>query len=1004
MSNNSQSAQDDKFLQTKGVYNFFKQIDESIIDFWKQNKVFEKSIESRPKNNQFVFFDGPPFVTGTPHYGHLLVSAIKDMVARYQTMLGKRVERQWGWDCHGIYVEQKVEEKLGIKNRAEIGTKISEEEFIQACYDFVSNVSGKWPWYIDHIGRWADLKNAYWTLDKKYMESVIWAFKQIYDKGYVYKGKKVLMHCPRCVTPISKFEIAMSNSYKDLEDPSIIIKMKVVDKQNTYLLVWTTTPWTLPENVAVAVDKNKTYVTVKFENNYYILAKARLEHVFKDKKYEVIDEYKGEELIGLSYEPLFDYFKNQATDKDFKVYGADFVSMEEGTGLVHMAPAYGEDDYVLSQKYGFSVFEGVDELGKFYDIVKDYKGQFFKDADKNIIKDLDKKGLLFENATIKHSYPVCHRCGTPLMYRATDSYFINLKDHKKELLEQAEKINWVPKHLKHGRFKYILESAPDWNITRTRYWSVPIPIWKCDKCGHEIAVGSIKEIEERSGKKVTDLHRPYIDKHIFTCEKCGGTMHRVEDVIDVWFESGSMPYGSRHYPFENKKEFENHFPADFIVEGIDQTRGWFNALHKISVLLFNKPAFRNVVCHGVILGKDGYKLSKSRKNYPDPEPTLQKYGGDALRLYMLSSAVVQGDSVAFSEKELAGVLRDILIPYLNIFRYFAIYANKSNFKPEEHPKNVLEKGKNLSNILDEWVINVVHKQIKEMRDYLDNYYIMHASRKLRKIVDDISMWYIKRSRDRFVNSDADALNTLFWVLWDVNRAFAPFVPFVTEYIHQELKKIYDKAKLSVHLEYYPELLKNINTELLDNMEIVRKLASLGHKVRVENNLPVKQPLSHAYVNVNLDKYYLELLAQELNIDKTEYLEKDAFDKLDKDYSQGFDSTSNLKIAVNIFVTRDLLKRRLVREIIRSLQIVRKHLKFNLEEYANVQIIYNDDIIKEILEEFANDIKKTTNISKIYEEQVNSVMEHCKKLNQQSFNFKIGPDKIDICVIMSKLNK
>ncbi len=1027
-----------KQLSTRPVRNFFKEIDDIIIEFWKKNNTFEKSIKTRPENNQFVFFDGPPFPTGTPHYGHLLVSAIKDMVARYQTMLGKRVERQWGWDCHGIYVEQKVEKELGIKNRSEIGKKISEEEFIQACYNYVQNVSGKWPWYVDHIGRWADMKNAYWTLNKDYMESVIWAFKQIYDKGYVYKGKKVLMHCPRCVTPISKFEIAMANSYKDLEDDSVYVKMQVLDNNEVgkqflqkydapvYLLVWTTTPWTLPENAGIAVDKNQTYVTVNYNNEYYVLAKPRLENVFssneagegKSQKYDMIDEYKGEKLVGLSYKPLFDYFVDKATEKDFKVYPADFVTMEEGTGLVHMAPAYGEDDYNLAQEYGFSVFEGVSDTGEFFDFIKDFAGMFFRDANKHVIENLNSRGLLFKQEKIVHSYPVCPRCDTPLMYKATDSYFINLQDHKKELLEQAEKISWIPEHLKHGRFKYIIESAPDWNISRTRYWSVPIPIWKCDKCGHEIAVGSVKEIEERSGKKVTDLHRPYIDQHTFKCDKCGGTMHRVTDVLDVWFESGSMPYASKHYPFENKEKFENNFPADFVVEGLDQTRGWFNALHRISTLIFNKPAFKNVICHGVILGEDGYKMSKSRKNYPDPEPTIEKYGGDALRLYLLSSAVVEGDSVPFSEKDLAGTLRDILIPYLNVYRYFAIYANKYNFKPTKHILFDANR-KDQLHVLDKWVFNKVHKELHEVKKNLDTYHVMNAARKLRQVVDDISMWYIKRSRDRFVQGDKTALATLFWLLWDVNRAFAPFIPFVTEYIHQELRKVYDKAQESVHLEYYPELLKNIDQELIENMQVIRDLASGIHKLRIDNKLPVKQPLSEAVIifkkvkaeqleqlnelvdilkgEVNVDSITLELGTDGIKLQ--EYENNKNYAKLDSDQTIIF---------LNTYLTDELKQRRIVREFLRGIQVMRKELKLGLEDRITVKVYAVDDIVVNALENYKGHIMQQGGITELNVEK-SAGLPNQKEAGQSgnistgniSKTLVLGPDNYKILCVIAK---
>ncbi len=1150
-------------LSVSYVSDVFNQIEEPIIKFWKENKIFEKSVEERPADNLYVFYDGPPFVTGTPHFGSLLPSVLKDVVPRFQTMLGKRVERRWGWDCHGLPIEEKVERKLGTKNRRDIEEKVGLENFIKECYNYVQETSAAWPWYIDHIGRWVDMENAYRTMDKDYMESVMWVFKQIYDKDLVYYGKRISLYCPRCGTPLSRFEIQMDNSYKDLEDPSIFVKFPAkyyktglgvgvviendkgqilmakrnepgrkevwgiiggkmdpedknlletvvretkeeagvdvtdityygysidvfegrlfkthhfkvkiqgepqkssdelkefvwvdkdkipwddihiptknclndvlsgkpkaefkdldnldeknvknlpsTDKPNVYLLVWTTTPWTLPENVAVAINKDEVYVTVKYRDEYYILAKKRLEHVFKDKEYEIVDEYKGSEVVGLSYEPLFDYFKDKATDKDFKVYATDFVSMEEGTGLVHMATAYGEDDFNARKELGLSIFEAIDDAGKFTEPVSDYKGMYFKDADPLIIDNLEKRGLLFAQGKIVHSYPICYRCGTPLLYKAQESWYVDMQKVKPAMLKNNEKINWVPEHFKEGLFKHVIETAPDWGISRTRYWATPIPIWKCEKCGALDVVGSIKEIEEKSGKKVTDLHRPYIDEHTWKCEKCGGEMKRVPEVVDVWLESGSMPYAQFHYPFENKEKFEKNFPGDFIVEYVAQVRAWFNMLHRVATIVSDSNAFKNVIVTGVIKGTDGRKMSKSFGNYPDPKGTIEKYGGEALRLFFVRSPLPVGENVNVSEEGIKDQLKEITLPYLNIYRYFATYANQHNYKPEDNLFNWdIETNTTTSDaLLDSWVLARTVKAVNKIKYWLSKYYINKAAAEIRPLLDDISVWYIRRNRDRFVAGDKQALDTLFTVLMLTTLALAPFMPFSTEYVYQELVKILPKDKQleSIHLWLWPEVKKltNEQKEILTKMQVIRELASLGHKIRVENNLPVKQPLGELIVwsTEKLTGQYTDILKDELNVLQVK-LSKDKKELVELKDPYKVEEQDNLAVALNTEVTRELLKKRLAREIIRAIQVTRQKNGFKVGERAIASIYFTDEIVQEVIDEAYQQIGEKTFLNEIYTEQTSDLSMVKDTVDTDKYQeFKIGPDKLEIIVALKK---
>ncbi|MEK7064005.1 MAG: isoleucine--tRNA ligase, partial [Patescibacteria group bacterium] len=762
-----------KPIETNYVPN---QVEEEVLAYWKKNEIFEKSVQMRPEKDSYSFYDGPPFITGLPHYGHLLGSIVKDVIPRYQTMKGKRVRRVWGWDCHGLPAENKVEKQLGINSKKEIET-LGIDKFIAACKDYVGNVSAEWEWYVDHIGRWVDFKNAYKTMDTDYMESVIWVFHKLYDKKLIYKGKRVSLFCPRCSTPISNFEVAMDNSYKDVTDPSVFAKFKVKG-EDKYLLAWTTTPWTLPTNFALGVAPDEDYVEVESAGERYILAQSRVKAVFADKKYEEKDGFKGQKLVGLSYEPLYAYYA--AKPQDHQVYAADFVSLEDGTGIVHIAPGFGEDDTALGKEHDLTMAESVDEEGKLDPKVTVAAGKFFKSADKLILADLQSHNLVFKLESIIHSYPHCHRCETPLIYKVQKAWYLDVASLKKQMKATNQDINWVPGHFKHGRFELGIDSAPDWCISRTRYWGAPIPVWECS-CGEIFVPSSIKDLEDWSGQKITDLHRPDIDKVTIKCIKCDGVAHRVPEVLDSWVEAASMPYGQRHYPFENEKEFLANFPADFITEYTGQLRAWFYVMHVISNALFKTNCFKNVIVQGVIMGNDGRKMSKNYGNYPDPKDYIVKYGADSLRLYLMGSPIMVGQDIIISETDWQEHLKTTLMTLWNSYKFFINYAALDNWEPKIEMAQVPTK-------LDLWILSRLNETVLEIDKQLAGYQIPKAVATIRPFVSDLSTWYIRRSRDRVGPTAVDktdrdlAYTTLRTVFAVFSQAVSPIIPFISEYI------------------------------------------------------------------------------------------------------------------------------------------------------------------------------------------------------------------------------
>ena len=656
----------------------FPRMEEGILEFWKNKGIFKKSIEQREGCDEYIFYDGPPFATGLPHFGHFVPGTVKDVYPRYQTMKGKKVDRRFGWDCHGLPVEYEMEKELGISGKKEI-EDFGIAKFNESCRSIVLRYTKEWETIVTRMGRWVDFEHDYKTMDPDYMESIWWVVKQLWEKGLLYEGYYILPYCPRCSTVLSNHELNLGG-YKEVHDPAITIKFKVDGEDSTYFLAWTTTPWTLPSNLALAVHNDVEYVKVSDSGENYIMAKERLSAYYKNEdEYKIVWTKKGSELTGMSYEPLFSYFADAKEKGAFRVFPAEYVTTEDGTGIVHTAPGFGEDDYNTLKSTGVPTVCPIDGECKFTSEVPDYEGRFVKDCDKDIIARLKEEGKLVLRQQYLHNYPHCWRCSSPLIYRAISSWFVDIDKIKKKMLDANSQIYWMPSHLKEGRFGKWLEGARDWAISRNRYWGNPIPVWKCDSCSETDCIGSIKELEDKCGTRVEDLHKHIIDDLTYPC-KCGGTMKRVPEVLDCWFESGSMPYAQVHYPFENKEHFESHFPADFICEGLDQTRGWFYTLTILAAALFDKPAFKNVIVNGLVLADDGKKMSKSARNYTDPIEVVNQYGADALRFFLTNSAVVRAEDLRYSDESVKEILKTIIIPIWNAYSFFVTYANIDKVK------------------------------------------------------------------------------------------------------------------------------------------------------------------------------------------------------------------------------------------------------------------------------------------------------------------------------------
>jgi isoleucyl-tRNA synthetase len=845
----------------------FDQRERRILKFWETHRIFEKSVNDRTERPIFSFYDGPPFATGLPHYGHLLAGTIKDVIPRYKTMKGFCVPRRFGWDCHGLPVEQEIEKAFNLSGAPAI-EEFGIANYNEECRKIVLRYTEEWKITVSRMGRWVDFGKTYRTMDLDFMESVWWVFNQLYEKGLVYEGYKVMPFSAKLGTPLSNFEAG--ENYRDVDDPALTIAFNLVAEPTTSILAWTTTPWTLISNLALMVGPDIDYVKIKDVklNHHYILAKSRLSAYYKEESdYEVVEEFKGASLNGVKYEPLLPYFADRKEKGAFRVILEPSVSIEDGTGIVHSAPAFGEVDFYACQREKIELVCPVNNNGLFTNEIFEYEGQFVKDADKEIIKRLKKQGSIFLQATIHHRYPFCPRSDTPLIYKAVKTWFVSVETLKAKLLKANDQIHWTPGHIKLGRFGKWLEGARDWAISRNRYWGTPIPLFRSDD-GEIISVGSIDELQKLTGHNIKDLHRHFIDD--LTCEKNGKIFKRIPEVFDCWFESGSMPYAQNHYPFENKDLFEDSFPADFIAEGLDQTRGWFYTLTILAAALFDKPAFKNVVVNGIVLAEDGNKMSKRLRNYPDPTHVIQKFGADAIRLYLMHSPAVRGDNLCFKESGVELVLRQVMIPMWNAYSFFISYARIYSWKPvnlEQKPESVM----------DRWMLSCLHKLIKQVEDGLNAYDLAQAVEPFIGFVEQLTNWYIRRSRRRFwsdkASADRDfAFSTLYQVLLALTKISAPFIPFMSEAIYQNLKET--TSEESVHLCDFPAYNEHLrDTHLESVMDIVQTTVSLGHALRKEHKLKVRQPLGTAYIassDATLLQFLDEqqhLVADELNVKK-----------------------------------------------------------------------------------------------------------------------------------------
>ena len=1093
--------------------------EERVLEFWKENKIFEKSLEKSAPKGHYVFYDGPPFATGLMHVGHVLGSTAKDVIGRYQTMQGFYVPRKWGWDCHGLPIENIVEKDLGVSGHKEIEA-LGIERFVEYARSKVLTYDHEWKKSVERMGRWVDFDGGYKTMDNTFIESVWWALSELNKKDLIYEGIKVLAYCSRCETPIAKSEIAMDDSYKDISDISVYVKFKLENEPNTYLLAWTTTPWSLPGDVAVAVNSEAVYVKVVIEGIYYILAKDRVVAVLKDKKFEIVEEFKGSELIGKKYIPPFDYYTHNKeisrNPKSWTVLSGSFVTTFDGTGLAHEAPAFGEDDMELAKKENLPWIIHVDSSGKFKKEVTDFAGLSVKpkssekdghqSSDIEIIKYLAKKNLLFAKEKIIHPYPHCMRCDTPIIYYALPSWFINIAKVKEDIMKKAETMDWIPAHLKEGRFKNIVESAPDWNISRNRYWASPLPIWKCSKCENKKFISSLADLKEKtkkSGNKyfvmrhgeaidnakhiddpkgdpnnhLTDLgeqevvatskrlknkkinlilsspflrtqetaeivrrelgleskqvvvdnrlheynegdqnlvakrmgdflydvenkykdkniiiishgnpiwtlqtivsgiphanfterqilntgeekeftfiplphnanyeldyHRPYIDEIKFICE-CGGEMNRISEVLDCWFESGSMPFAQDHFPFENLNWQKNNFPAGFVAEYIAQTRTWFYYTHVVSTILFNHAPFNHVVTTGTLRAEDGQKMSKSKGNYPDTLTLFDKYGVDALRLYLMSSPLMKGEDANFSEQSVQEISNKIIGRLFNVFAFYELYPAPEQARLSDGQARYGASRDKLESqhILDQWILSRLNQVIQEVTTGMEAYDMVLATRPLDGFVEDLSTWYLRRSRERIKSGDHDAKQTLYFVLKTLAKLMAPFAPFTAEDIWLKLKTKDDVE--SVHLESWPGVSK-FDKDLLNQMQIVRDYVTAGHMLRQKSNIPVRQPLAEFFVPIIPPEEYKNILKNELNVKKITKGENTMYFDLN--------------------ITPELKQEGNYRELVRAIQDMRKKMELTPNDKVSL-LIETDEEGKKIIQKFEVDMKKTVLASQI----------------------------------------
>ena len=869
----------------------FPEMEEAMLAFWAENKTFEKSVENREGAEEFNFFDGPPFATGTPHYGHLLGWTIKDVIPRYQTMKGKKVERKFGWDCHGLPIENIVEKKLKISGKEDI-EKIGIHTFNETCRENVFGYVEDWKKVVNRMGRWVDMEDDYKTMDRDYMESVWWVYKSMYDKGLIYEGYRVVPYCPRCSTPLSNFEV--NQGYKDIQDKTITAKFKLttplLDKegsgvvQDKYVLAWTTTPWTLAANLGLAVGADLDYVELQDKSNseVYILAAARISGYYKNEEdYTILKEFKGSELVGMKYEPINPAFADmdelpqgsELGENAFTVIKGHHVTTESGTGVVHIAPAYGEDDYIIGKEEKLGFVSHVDDAGKI-EHISEAEGMGVFDYNEQAIQDIKQAGGSVKIDSYVHSYPHCWRCDSKLIYRAISAWYVAVEKIRDNMVANNKDINWVPWTIKNGRMGTWLEGARDWNISRNRYWGSAIPVWQNEDKSSEVCIGSVEElfeankdygqIEKKDGEyyftntgEIVDIHKHFVDEIFVKCPKTGEKLSRIPEVLDCWFESGSMPYASKHYMWEDNKDFK--FPADFIAEGLDQTRGWFYTLIILGTGLFDMAPMKNVIVNGIILAEDGKKMSKSLNNYPDPKIIFDKYGADAMRFYLMNSPVVEAQDFRFAEAGVEEVVKKVLLPLWNTYYFFTTYANIDNFVPKGLPSK-------LDNNLDVWLISELNTLSKEVGEGLEAYKLADAARPILAFMDNLTNWYIRRSRKRFWKSENDgdkmqAYETLYYTLVETTKIIAPFMPFMSEYMYKNLT-----GRESVHLDMFPVAdEKLIDSGLSEDTAKVQNIITLGLAWRANNKVRVRQPLQSITITTQLPEYFREILREELNV-------------------------------------------------------------------------------------------------------------------------------------------
>lgn len=922
--------------------------EKDLVQQWKTNKTFEKSIEQRSKDNSYVFYDGPPFISGVPHHGTLLSSIVKDAVPRYQTMKGKRVERVWGWDAHGLPAERYTEKKLGINSREEV-IEYGIEKYIKATRANMLETSSLWEDTIDRIGRWVDFKGAYKTMDKEYMESIWWAFKTLYEKGKIYEGEKVLMYCTLDATPLSKAEVTMdAGAYQDVTDPSVYTKFKLTDDSVAllgcddtyspdgtplYVLAWTTTPWTLPANTALAVNPDVIYAYVEVPSieddsiETFVVAKDLIATIFTDAKHKPLDytilrEFKGADLVGLSYEPLFEAHEEKNAHK---IWAADYVTTESGTGIVHIAPAYGEEDFALAREKKIPVVHVLDENGNYTET--EWLGANVWEINKTIAKTLHERGTVWKIDYIRHSYPHCHRCGTKLMYRAHPSWFMDIDSQREQMLEQNGDINWFPGHVKKGRFAKTIEQAPDWNLSRDRFWATAMPVWKTES-GKVKVIGSYAELKELSGVELEDYHRPWIDDVTFEID--GEEYTRTDKVMDSWFEAGSMPFAQFHYPFENKQKFEANFPGDFIVEYIGQVRAWFYYMHSMSVALFGENSFKNVIVTGNVAGNDGRKMSKSYGNYTDPNELMDKFSADSLRFLLLQSPLLNGEDFTLQDKDVGDVARKLGMIW-NMYDFFTMYADVDGW---EFTGDLSDPSSDLTNPLDQWIVSRVHQLTAEVEKHMDAYDIPNAIDPILPFIEDASNWYVRRSRRRFWKSGDDtdknnAYRTLHYVLVQLSQVMAPFTPFLAEELYQKLT-----GGESVHLLDWPAA-GHVNELVVRDMAEVREYVNQALSIRAKERIKIRQPLASITVPT-LGEFvnFADILTEELNV---------------KDVKKGSELSLDLEI------TPELKAEGLSREVIRHIQSARKAAGLNVDDRIFVSAVTSDEELSSAITTYVEEI-------------------------------------------------